>query len=90
MTVKCKDLKNGDTIVYSNMKTLYGETFEIFSLAKVYAVKEDEHTVLALSITGSRNSSMFIPFKDIKAVLNSEGTYKEFGIYNGFWYDVEE
>lgn len=89
MTIKCKDLKNGDTIVYSNMKTLYGETFEIFSLAKVYAVKEDEHTVFALSITGSRDSSMFIPFKDIKAVLNSEGTYKEFGIYNGFWFDIK-
>lgn len=90
MTIKCKDLKNGDTIVYSNMKTLYGETFEIFNLAKVYAVKEDGHTVFALPITGSRDSSMFIPFKDIKAVLNSEGTYKEFGIYNGFWYYVEE
>lgn len=90
MTVKCKDLKNGDTIVYSNMRTLYGESFEIFSLAKVYAIKEDEYTVFALPITGSRDSSMFIPFKDIKAVLNSEGTYKEFGIYNGFWFDVEE
>lgn len=90
MTVKCKDLKNGDTIVYSNMKTLYGEIFEIFSLAKVYAVKEDEHTVLVLFITGSKDSSMFIPFKDIRAILNSAGTYKEFGIYNGFWYAVKE
>ena len=90
MTIKCKDLKNGDTIVYSTMKTLYEETFEIFNLAKVYAVKEDEHIVFALPITDSRDSSMFIPFKDIKAVLNSDGTYKEFGIYNGFWYNVEE
>jgi hypothetical protein len=90
MTVKCKDLKNGDTIIYSNTKTLYGETFEIFSLAKVFAIKEDEHTVFALPITDSRDSSMFIPFKNVKAVLNSEGTYKEFGIYNGFWYDVKE
>ena len=40
MTIKYKDLKNGDTIVYSNMSTLYGETFEIFSLAKVYAIKK--------------------------------------------------
>lgn len=90
MTIRCRDLKNGDTIVYSNMRTVYGETFEIFSLAKVYAVKENEHTVFALPITGNRDSSMFIPFKDVKAVLNSEGTYKEFGIYNGFWYDVKE
>ena len=40
MTVKCKDLKNGDTIVYSNIRTLCGETFEIFSLAKVLSVKD--------------------------------------------------
>lgn len=44
---------------------------------------------MALPITGGRDSSMFISFKDIKAVLNSKGTYKEFGIYNGFWFDVE-
>ena len=43
----------------------------------------------ALLITGSRDSSMFLPFKDIKVVLDSNGTYKEFGIYNGFWFDVE-
>ena len=90
MTVKCRDLKNGNTIAYSSIRTLYGETFEIFGLARVFAVKEEEHIVVALPITGSRDSSMFIPFKDIKAVLNSNGTYKEFGIYNGFWYDVEE
>ena len=90
MTVKCKDLKNGDTIVYSNVHTLCGETFEIFSLVKVFSVKEDEHIIFALPITGSRDSSMFIPFKDIKAVLNSAGTYKEFGIYNGFWFDIKE
>lgn len=90
MTVKCKDLKSGDTIIYTCSRHIADETFEIFNLAKVYAVKEDEHTVLALSITGSRDSSMFIPFKDIRAVLNSAGTYKEFGIYNGFWYAVKE
>lgn len=90
MTVKCKDLKNGDTIVYLLTRTLGVETFELFGLAKVFAVRENEHIVVALPITGNRDSSMFIPFKNIKAVLNSEGTYKEFGIYNGFWYDVEE
>ena len=90
MTIKYEDLKNGDTIVYFSIRTLYGETFEIFNLAKVFSVKEDEHIIFALPMTGSRDSSMVISFKDIKAVLNSKGTYKEFGIYNGFWYNVEE
>lgn len=40
MTVKCKDLKVGDTIVYLLTRTLDTETFEIFGLAKVFAIKE--------------------------------------------------
>ena len=90
MTVKCKDLKAGDTIIYTCSRHIADETFEIFNLAKVFSVVEDDHIVVALPITAGRNSGMVIPFKNIKAVLNSNGTYKEFGIYNGFWYDINE
>lgn len=90
MTIKCKDLKADDTIVYQLTRTLCNESFEIFGLAKVIIAVENKHIVVALPITGGRDSNMFIPFKNIKAVLNSNGVYKEFGSYNGFWFDVEE